>query len=64
MQMSDNVIIGVDGGGSKSLATVISLEDPNLVLSKARAGPCNGYEMTYCYFALDTCYSNLGCTHS
>jgi hypothetical protein len=48
MQMSGNVIIGFDGGGSKSLCSVITLEEPSLVLAKAKAGPCNGYEDRYC----------------
>jgi hypothetical protein len=48
MQMSGNVIIGFDGGGSKSLCSVITLEEPNVVLAKTKAGPCNGYEDRDC----------------
>lgn len=45
LQMSESVVIGVDGGGSKSLASVVSLKEPNLVLSAVKSGPCNGYEI-------------------
>lgn len=42
VRMSEKVIIGVDGGGTKSLAALVSLKEPTLVLSTARAGGCNG----------------------
>lgn len=41
MQMSENVVIGLDGGGSKSRATIVSLNEPNLVLSRVKGGPSN-----------------------
>lgn len=44
VQMSESVVIGVDGGGSKTRAAVVCLKEPNLVLSSANSGACNGYE--------------------
>lgn len=43
MQMKGDVIVGVDGGGSKSLATVISLDAPTVILSKVKGDASNRY---------------------
>ncbi len=41
--MSNRLILGVDGGGSKTTAVIASLDDTgNLqVLGRGRGGPCN-----------------------